>query len=451
MKRLSFGLLIMSVVLIGVVLSGCVSTPPDLSNVTSYYVRENGSDKNSGISEDKPFKTLAYAITRAAKTPVKTITVLGTLTTPVTVSGLESGDEILITGKPGEAALKPAETEGRALRVAGNLKVRMEGITVQSGGVMLENGAVLTLGMGMKVSGGDLIWAGGGGVAIIGGGTALVMEADSEISQSKANWGGGVYLENKASLIMKDNSAIKWNTAVKDSRGTAVGGGIVATAGSAVTMLNNAVVSNNHSEGEGGGIEIGGSTLSIQDRAAVSDNTAFSQGGGCYGMAGSVVVIQDNAVVSNNVAQLGMIGGIGVIDGSSLTIKDSASVLTNCARTHGGGIYIQGSTATISGNVIVSGNAAGIGGGINLQKGSTLTLQDSVAVKENTANISNGGMGGGLLINGSQATLEGDVSITDNSFEPADSPDGKGRDVYIGNGGTLNGGNRVGMDIYTER
>ena len=41
--------------------------PVDLTGVTSYYVRADGSDRNAGISEDAPFKTLQRAVLTPAK------------------------------------------------------------------------------------------------------------------------------------------------------------------------------------------------------------------------------------------------------------------------------------------------------------------------------------------------------------------------------------------------
>jgi ABC-type glycerol-3-phosphate transport system substrate-binding protein len=63
--------------------AACGSAPSsktsDLTGVTSYYVRADGNDKNTGTSEDSPFKTLTKALEAAEKTSVKKITVIGTL------------------------------------------------------------------------------------------------------------------------------------------------------------------------------------------------------------------------------------------------------------------------------------------------------------------------------------------------------------------------------------
>ena len=45
----------------------------------TYFVRADGSDRNHGLSEDKPFRSLFKAVVMANTTPVKTITVIGTL------------------------------------------------------------------------------------------------------------------------------------------------------------------------------------------------------------------------------------------------------------------------------------------------------------------------------------------------------------------------------------
>jgi hypothetical protein len=77
----------------GFVLAGCASGPkaaaPDLTGVTSYYVRADGNDKNAGISGDAPFKTLQRTLEAAAKTPVKKVTVIGTLAGNTTIQAAD--------------------------------------------------------------------------------------------------------------------------------------------------------------------------------------------------------------------------------------------------------------------------------------------------------------------------------------------------------------------------
>ena len=87
-KKFYLGVISMALVM-GFVLTGCGSSPAvsaqeaaapvDLTGVTSYYVRVDGNNKNAGTSETAPFKTLQRAVEAAAKTPVKKITVIGTL------------------------------------------------------------------------------------------------------------------------------------------------------------------------------------------------------------------------------------------------------------------------------------------------------------------------------------------------------------------------------------
>ena len=86
---------------------------PDLTGVTSYYVRDDGNDSNAGTSEGTPFKTLAKALEAAAKTPVKQITVISALTYSRNSTVINSGSEdILIRGKSGAAENEKAVLKG---------------------------------------------------------------------------------------------------------------------------------------------------------------------------------------------------------------------------------------------------------------------------------------------------------------------------------------------------
>ena len=77
-----FAMAAMGLIFAGLLINGCAGGPKTNAGTAAaptYYVRANGNDQNSGLSEDAPFKTLHRAVDAANKRNIKTITVLGTL------------------------------------------------------------------------------------------------------------------------------------------------------------------------------------------------------------------------------------------------------------------------------------------------------------------------------------------------------------------------------------
>jgi hypothetical protein len=179
---------------------------------------------------------------------------------------------------------------------------------------------------------------GGGGICNSFIGTLTV--TDSTISgNSEANYGGGIYNENRltvANSILSDNSAT-------------YGGGIYNSGGTAT--VTNSTISGNSTAGfqDGGGI-LNGGTLTVTN-STISGNSAANYGGGIDNYLGTVTVT--DSTISSNSANDG--GGIWTSAGLTVT----ASTLSgNSARDLGGGVdLISSSRATLQ-NVLVAGNSA---------------------------------------------------------------------------------------------
>jgi hypothetical protein len=318
-----------------------------LTGVTSYYVRADGSDANAGTSETAPFKTLAKAVQEAAGTPVKKITVMGTLIGQTDIK--DSGaDEILITGKADasgaeKALLKPRaepQTEDNAetgIHVSGLSNIRLEHITIT--GYLLRgifmNGSeqsILTVGQGAAISGNggneDLRINTGGGIAMNDG--TLVIQSDAAITGNYAGDGGGIAVFG-GTLLIRDEARITGNTA-----------------------------DNEQEFHGGGGLLIVGVTATVGGNALIADNKARSGGGILVSEGG--LILQDNAVVKGNTASVG-----------------SDSLLYG-----GGGIYSYMGEITLRGKAKVTGNSAAYGGGL-YRKVSDLTLEEEGAISGNTA------------------------------------------------------------------
>lgn len=329
---------------------------PVLTVVTSYYVSADGNDKNDGISEETPFKTLDKALEMASKSVVKKITVIGTLRGNASTEHLEPaiprnidkqtendsigtaqfhGDykdqnpfEILITGKTGANGRERAVLTSAARPALAVLcsVIRLENIEVsgcKDGTVIVAYGD-LTLGKGARITG------------------------------NSSRVGSGVYV-HRGTFIMCDDAQVTNNEGVDNV-------GIYLENGSVGVLLNNAIVADNKAKNNGGGIALSGSTLILKDNAIVTSNSAGNAGGGIITYTDkengffSQIIISDNARVEKNSAKTG--GGILLQD--KLILQDTARITENTASSEGGGVY--GATDNVSvvkgGNVILSNNSA---------------------------------------------------------------------------------------------
>ncbi|MDR1636421.1 MAG: hypothetical protein LBR93_03705 [Treponema sp.] len=483
-----------------VVLAGCASAPVDLTGVTSYYVRANGKDKNAGISEEKPFKTLAKAVEAASGSTVKTITVLGTLNSALPEI-TNTGAEIVITGKPDAAARDKAvlqiPKEGKAFNAGGDSRIRFEHITITGGelsGIQVNEGATVTLGQGAVVSGNSRRY--GGGILVIKGGT-LVMSGNALVTKNHADSGGGIF--TVGTLLMKDDALVSENdVGMTDDGKDGQGGGVYAE-NAEVTLEGNAAVVKN-SGFWGGGIYINPkSALVMRDSASIRENTIRfkapkggahigGSGGGVY-LAGSLTMRAASAV-SGNKAAYG--GGILVGSTGGLVMEDRSVVKGNTAGTgtesdgtlfggFGGGVSLAGTgKLTMRGESSLSGNEGLFGGGLRTDPDSQAVLEGKASIKNNSATQNNekkyGGNGGGGVIQGTftlrdaaqvsgntarysggidlygKLILEGNAKVTGNTA----TVDGGG--VYINKGGSVTGdssligGNKAdeGADIFTK-
>ncbi|MDR0444524.1 MAG: hypothetical protein LBH44_14090 [Treponema sp.] len=377
MKRFTWVLICLA---FAVLLSACGSSPakvaePDLTGVTSYYVRANGSDSNAGTSEDAPFKTLARALEAASKTPVKKITLMGTfsINKESCININNTGpDEILVMGKPNANENEKAVIKGHGTLIVlkGNSNIRLEYITLHgeigpnnagSRGIIVEQDATLTLGR------------------------------DAVITKfNMANIGVGIYLEG--TLFMTENAIITDN-------GGRIGGGLMIKRGNA-TMRDDAAIINNtpcaRDSGGGGVAVVENGTLTMQDRSSIAGNEA-ENGGGVL-IDNGTLVMKDNATILNNISsdrREGWGGGGVAINGyGTLTMQDNSSIAGNKAE-NGGGVSINRGTLTMEDNAIIKNNEAtgGVitgGGGISICWDGEAILKDNSLVTENKASYGGG-------------------------------------------------------------
>jgi|BioPla2DNA2_1021312.scaffolds.fasta_scaffold38465_2 parallel beta-helix repeat protein len=245
----------------------------------------------------------------------------------------------------------------------------------------------------------------GGGIAIVSGSPTIT---DNVVKNNKARIiGGGIYVSDDASPLIQHNR-------IKGNSGGQRGGGIYSFNASPV-IRDNVIVDNGCSYWGGGiaseAMGMNPNVVTIQDNL-IKSNSA-SEGGG-VSLDSSVAVLEGNQIISNN-AQRG--GGVYLRWGASAEIKQNRfegnsadkggaiawwntrmsstvitenDILSNSARTYGGGISAEDGQGTVFGNYF-DGNEAGVAGGavaiLAFQGGRIFDADGNELVVSDTHNI----------------------------------------------------------------
>ena len=387
--------------------------------VMSYYVKAGGNDANNGLSESRPFRTLAKAISSASVSNIKTITVIGRLNSKSENSdysgdalfniNIRSAAQITIRGKPNslpeERAILDAQKSGyRVLRISGSANIRLENIDItggnsyaSGGGIYIDGNTVLTIGRGTRIYknrtnySGGAISAGGGRIMMEdgyiygnrcgdGGGGVHTYEGQEFIMSggmiynNTANWGGGV--NNMGTFILR-NGAISENRAIKGSGGVCVEKGVF-------TMENGVIGGNKCGLGNGGGgINIYENGHFRMRGGRITENEA-GWGGGIY-IEGQTDIT--GGFISGNTA---VYGGGGIYVHSMAKLFMTGGQITNNEAETGGGLRVDGHSSIE--NTQITGNNADIhGGAVFTLRGSYLEMKN-VVVNRNQSNQSGGGI-----------------------------------------------------------
>ena len=193
--------------LLALMFIGCstVGNAGKSAGAQTYYVRFDGNNKNNGLTEDKPFKTLRWAIRKARESNIKTITVIGTLNDASEIqndiasvfSVRDTGDtEITITGKPDaseaeRAVLSALGVDKRVLSLEWKSNLRLEYI---------------------EISGGNALVA-GGGIAVMDQATLSLGDGVLVRNNRSESGGGGIAVRNTASFTINGSASITGNFA----------------------------------------------------------------------------------------------------------------------------------------------------------------------------------------------------------------------------------------------
>ncbi|MDR0876878.1 MAG: hypothetical protein LBN21_02410 [Treponema sp.] len=407
---------------------------PAQGDSRSYYVQANGSDNNSGRSEQTPVKTLVKALELAGYGMIKRITVIGTLNKASEeadnfIINSHNSPEILIIGKADAAGVERAMLSGGGnyekgfVEVSGN--IRFELIEISRGGniIIKGNGTKVVFGDGVKVTGTTGVFVSDGGTFTMDGGTisgnkggcGVYVESSAVFILNggaiSGNTGGGVYIQrghiqrrtSDGAYFTDDNadgSFIMNGGEISDNTTASDGGGVYV---SGKFTMNNGKISGNRAKYGGGvyieisnnftmaGGEISGNQASsgggvwgnfiISGGSTISGNEASRSGGG---VAGSLTM-RGGTITNNTAGEQG-----GGIFGANVLIY-GGTITNNTAKKEGGGVYLQHETAesVLSGGEI-SGNKAAYGAGV-YQNGGKLTMKNG-SITRNRADFTGGGV-----------------------------------------------------------
>jgi hypothetical protein len=191
------------------------------------------------------------------------------------------------------------------------------------------------------------------------------------------------------------------------------GGGVaptVAVTAGAVTITG-FTITGGYSVGQGGGLSVTGTSPVTVESCVITGNTS-TDGGGVYSYVGAHLVLVDTTI-AGNVGEIG--GGLAMQSNGSGSLSMTGCTITdNISDELGAGMVLVGVPMAAIASTSIVDNAGYDGGGLAID-GSTLSLTDS-AVLRNTAV----GVGGGLLLfagTGVVGSIDGDwgVGIDDNA------------------------------------
>mgnify|MGYP002626026524 CR=1 FL=1 len=246
------------------------------------------------------------------------------------------------------------------------------------GGAIKATDAKITINNTAKLI--DNVAHGSGGAIYTGG--ELNMSGGEISGNTASSQGGGIYLNNKASMTMSGGQ-ITNNTAANDNGGvyyaggasgssvsvtlggTAItgnsayqdGGGVYAEKYTAITMSSGSL-QNNSATRNGGGVYLGGSVTLTATGGTIENNSAISQGGGAY-VGGQAVLTLSGAEVRNNKSA----AGAGVYIAGNGTMNMSAGQITGntASQANGGAVNVENGTSRInfSGDPTIYNNLSG--------------------------------------------------------------------------------------------
>ena len=323
----------------------------------TYYVRADGHDRNHGLTEDKPFRSLFKAVVMANSGSIKTITVIGTLDVNseqstnkervFLIQGMGNAP-ILIQGKDSDTnpAVLSAEGSGRrVVLIKGNISIQFENIEIsggissdEGGGLGVGPGSSVTLGKGVLIRDNQASSIGGG--VIIAPGGSLCVDGGKIFNNQSAVVGGGIAIMGANSMLIIKDGEISSNRAQG-------GGGIAVFQESSFTFSGGAILDNT-ADVAGGGVIVNQSGSFTMEGGMIRGNRSSGSGGGVALMERSTFILENGEIQGNRAAEHG--GGIAADDTGAITVK-GGFISANRAAVRGGGIFTAGTFVKSAGKI----------------------------------------------------------------------------------------------------
>jgi hypothetical protein len=326
-----------------------VSEGPQYYYVDGANGRDNWPDYYNGGSPSRPFKTLAYAVKKAAKDGIEKVLIAGDLS--AAAGGTTSG--------PSAFAIDLSSVTNKTVTIG-----TVDGLprTLSAGSpqrvLSITGGADLTFD-NINITGGNTTTGVGGGIYVTGNSK---VNFSGNITGNTAKSGGGVYVEAGTdgadySEFTLANGTISSNTATGNDPGynagdpndlTALaamdgGGGVYIKGNADFRLTANGTISGNTTAGAGGGVLVNGNKIGPDEYGLIMDN------------GGKII---NNTTTSSTYPH----GGGGVYVARGAFDMDGGEITGNNANRQGGGVFVHWGDArfTASGSSNITGNS-GVG------------------------------------------------------------------------------------------
>jgi hypothetical protein len=319
--------IILATIMVLVVFSGAYAATQDNNSGKTIYVAKNGTDRNDGLTPEKPKRNLESAI--EVTDNGDTIRVGSGAYSTVYLD-----KNITLIGEGAEATFIDGNMKRGCIRIAKGVNVSVRGFTIKNGnqdcgigyiiyGGGIDNRGTLSVEDSIITSN---IAREGGGIRNIG---LLTLKNTTIIKNRAVDNGGGIW--NNGTII-SSNVSIGDNQA-HNTNGTCIssGGGVYMGTHGEITMKDS-VILNNIADFSGG---IYSYSLVTLQRVLIKSNVALKKSGGLDNEW--TMIIEDSAIIDNIVLN-GTAGGIYNCGGLRLY---GSSVINNQA-TDGGGIINKG-------------------------------------------------------------------------------------------------------------
>ena len=276
-----------------------------------------------------------------------------------------------------------------------------------------------------------------GGGLYVDSGEAQVSIDGGTISDNKARYGAGVFVQTGVCEI--SGGSVDKNTASVGGGGVTVYSTVYVKGNASITgNAANGVANSNNTSGGGGVLVASGAKFYMSGNSVISENTCVDTGAGIRARSGAVEIVIEDGDITSNTAEVS--GGGLALYGGNLTLSGGRVSGNKSTNNNGGGLYLKipGKKATIIGGNVTGNTAGHIGGGVYVEAGSF-----EISKGEISGNKA-GGNGGGINFN----SADGTFVISGGKVSDNEVTVGHGGGIYVARGSlSITGGEISGNNL----